>query len=212
MSMRNEASSLIALRELRDLERRQISADAEAAQARVAQDAARLRSDLESARSKIGELRAELERARLAQLESASLSIPVRPPERTRWFGWLGVSAGTTMLVGALALSAAMRPHETRAGSLEPSAARCPAPVTSAAAEPAAPPKVGAPDPRSLPSSKLAPRPRPAPGRPHGTGKPASAKVCDGTDPLCGIDVGAIDDVGKQPRKGGIGGRAEHGR
>jgi hypothetical protein len=236
MSNRNEASSLVALRELRDMERRRIheaeqaqamvekerrereearlraeaerlarqEAERQAAQAREMAESLRLRRELDGARSEIAALRGQLDRATLAQVQLA-VAAPLPPmtaPARARPFAWLGLTAGATMLVGALALSAALRPRDGRAVSVAipaPSAPACPSPVFPEPRPlPVTPPAVAPPAAR-----KLAPRPRPAPPvRPHESGKPPSTNRCDGTDPLCGIDLGAIDDVGKHRRKG----------
>jgi hypothetical protein len=164
----------------------------------------RLRRELDGARSEIAALRGQLDRATLAQVQLA-VAAPLPPmtaPARARPFAWLGLTAGATMLVGALALSAALRPRDGRAVSVAipaPSAPACPSPVFPEPRPlPVTPPAVAPPAAR-----KLAPRPRPAPPvRPHESGKPPSTNRCDGTDPLCGIDLGAIDDVGKHRRKG----------
>jgi hypothetical protein len=186
MQTPNEASSLVALRELRDLDQ--------------GADLAQPRLDLEDARSQIARLRLELACAQQAQGEW--------PPRQRRltwaqWSGWLGLSAGVTMLVGAFALWAATRPQEMpklageapfRACPEEPPLGeRMPAPVAAGPAEPRA---------------VSAPRPAPTwrrPPAPHPQAKP-SLPTCDGRDPLCGLDLGAIDDeVGK--KHGKLGGK-----
>jgi peptidoglycan DL-endopeptidase CwlO len=239
MPNRNENSSLVALRGLREMESRRVreeeqakadkerwereqarlraeqerlarqSAEREAARAREAAEAARLRRELDGAQSEIADLRGQLERAR-ANLAQAQLAVaaplpPVMAPARSRTFGWLGLTAGATMLVGALALSAAMRPRDGRAVSVTIPARSTPACSGTRSLDPPEPQQTPAASPRIVPSPppKFTPRPRPSPpGRPRGNGKPPSTNTCDGTDPLCGIDPGVIDDVGKNRRKG----------
>jgi len=232
MPSRNETSSLVALRELRDMERRRLAEAAEArawaekqrrdreearrraeeeerarreaerraAEARETADSTRLRRDLDQARLEIAELLAQLERTSPSRAEWTPP--PVRPPApvRARWFGWLGLSAGATMLVGALALTAAMRPRPARPASVEAPAIKCPAPRPDATPE--LPPVTAVASAPMSPPPKVKPRPRPAP-RPHGGGKPAAAApICDGTDPLCGLPLGTLDDFGRKRRNG----------
>jgi hypothetical protein len=112
-----------------------------------------------------------------------------------QWCGWLGLTAGATMLVGALAIWAATgtsarpnsspeielprRPYHTPAIHLEP-----PTP-------PAAPPKLE-------PRRPKPPRPRQPPTVPS---IGSSTVHCDGRDPLCGIDFSTVSDVGGKPHK-----------
>jgi dTMP kinase len=222
MLNRNEASSLVALRELREMEKRRADeagaararaererreqeqarrradeerrareAEQQAIQARLAGEVARLHGDLDLARAEAARWRDELEGAHLA-------SLPPGSPSPHRWFSWLGLSAGASMLVGALALAAAMRPQPAPRLTVEVPRVVCPEPRPAArvpeppVVPPAASPSVVKPSPR--------PRP-PATTRPP-AGKPP-AIVCDGRDPLCGLPIGTLDDVGKQPGKGG---------
>jgi dTMP kinase len=222
MLKRNEASSLVALRELREMEKRRLDeagaararaererreqeqarrradeerrtreAEQQAIQARLAADVARLHGDLELARAEAARWRDELELARVASPPAGS-----RSPHR--WFGWLGLSAGASMLVGALALTAAMRPPPAPRLTVEAPRVVCPEPQPAARAPepPVVPPT--APPPVVKPSSRARP---PAPTRPP-AGKPP-AIVCDGRDPLCGLPIGTIDDVGQPRGKGG---------
>ena len=234
MPNRNEPSSLVALRELRDMERRRLAeaaqahawaekerreraearqraeeeqrdrqeAERRAAEAREAAESTRLRRDLDQARLEIAELLAQLERTSLARAEWTPPPLPQpTAPAPSRWFGWLGLSAGASMLVGALALTAAMQPRPTRAVSIETPVLKCPDPRPAAVTEP--PPSEAVPEPAPPPPPKVKPRPRPSP-RPPGAGKPpSSGPICDGTDPLCGLPLGALDDIGKKPRNGG---------
>jgi hypothetical protein len=230
MSSRNEASSLVALRELRDMERRRLAEAAQAqaqaekerreraearrraeeeqrdrqevarraAEAHEAAESTRLRRDLDRARLEIAELLAQLERTSLARGEwtPPPASLPTARAG-SHWFSWLGLSAGATMLVGALALTAAMRPRPTRAVSIETPVLKCPDPRPLAVTE--APPSEAAPAPP--PPPKVKPRPRPSPRAPGAGKPPSSGLICDGTDPLCGLPLGVLDDIGKKPRK-----------
>jgi len=233
MPNRNEASSLQALRELREMERRRLAeatevraraeaerrnreaarrraeeeqrarheAERRAAEGREAAESTRLRRDLDQARLEITKLLAELERASLGRAEGTPPPLPPPAPARSRWFGWLGLSAGASMLVGALALTAAMQPRPPRAVSVETPSATCSdSPPTAVPAPPSV--AEAMPEPTVAPPPKVKPRPRP-PARPPGAGKPpSSGPVCDGTDPLCGLPLGTLDDVGKKRRNG----------
>ncbi len=229
MSCRNEPSSLVALRELRDMERQRFAqaeaaraqaeqerqareearqraeeeqrarqqAERRATEAREAAESTRLRRELEQARREIAELLARLERASLAtDTGTPPPSVPLAPPVRGRWLSWLGLSAGASMLVGALALTAALAPRPPRVSSLAAPAPRCPDPLPAMVLPSAASPAVAEP-PAARPVK--APRPRPS-GRPHSGEKPPAGPVCDGTDPLCGLPLGALDDFGKKRR------------
>ena len=180
-----EASSLVALHELRNMEQ--------------AAESAQLHHALENARSQIAQLQIELERTQRLPFE-----LPAPRPHViwVQWFGWLGLSAGATMLVGALALWAAMRPQEVSKPTVEIPSLACPeklptrqgdlTPVAATPIEPSLhlPSKPG---PRWHRHDVL---------RPRSEGKPLPVK-CDGRDPLCGLDLGAIDDLGKKRGKGG---------
>jgi hypothetical protein len=232
MSNRNESSSLVALRELRNMERRRSQeeeqaraeqqrreqaqararaeaerlarqqAEHEAALAEKAAESQRLQRDLEGARQQIDYLRREMESAKLAHAQLAALSVPPAPL-RPRPFAWLGLTAGASMLVGALALVLATRPPAGHPVSLDlPArpAPSCPAPLATPEPRPAPTSQPAAVRPPAL---RPAPRPRPAPtARPHNGSKPPSTPVCDGTDPLCGLPLGKLDDLGKLRRKG----------
>ena len=230
MPSRNEASSLVALRELRDMERRRLAeaaqaqaqaekerreraearrraeeeerdrrdAERRAVEAREAAESTRLRRDLDQARLEIAELLAQLERTSLARAEWTPPLPQPAPPTPSRWFGWLGLTAGASMLVGALALTAAMQPRPTRVVSVETPVRRCPDPRPLAVTE--ATPSEAAPAPP--PPPKVKPRPRPSP-RPPRDGKPPSlGSLCDGPAPLCGLPSGVLDYIGRKPRKG----------
>jgi len=180
-----EASSLVALRELRNMEQ--------------AAESAQLHHALENARSQIAQLQLEFERTRRSSFE-----LPATRSHVTwvQWFGWLGLSAGATMLVGALALRAAMRPHQVPKHTVEIPALACPekSPTRQGDLTPVATAPIA---PSLSPPSKPGPRwHRHEVPRPRSEGKPLPVK-CDGRDPLCGLDLGAIDDVGK---KHGVGG------
>jgi hypothetical protein len=99
------------------------------------------------------------------------------------------------MLVGAVALWAAMRPAEAAKLPAEALPRTCPevCPTTK-------PIEVEQPAPNPHPA-RPTPRPRPPIHRPKNSGEPATA-ACDGRDPLCGLDLGALDDVSKKPVKG----------
>jgi hypothetical protein len=235
MANRNEVSSLVALRELRDMERRRLGQEAEAEaraerhrreqeQARMradeerlareraageavlaaeAAEAARLRRELAGAQCEIVRLREQLDCTERARAELATeRSAPATNTARPSTLPWLGLTAGATMLVGALALAAATRPQQHPAAWAEPpgkSTAICPEPVRSP------PPPTAVPQLPSAQPSPAKPSPRPhgsLAGRPRGNGKQTSAAICDGTDPLCGIPLDHIDDVGKRPAKG----------
>jgi hypothetical protein len=215
----SETSSLLALRELRDTERRRLH-DAEqarvraeserlqrrqaeeqrarqepeqkSAQAREAAESTRLARELETARSEIARLTDEVERSQLGQTECTALPRPA--PSAGQWFGWLGLSAGGAMLVGALALWAAMRPQEIHKPAWDLPRLTCPE-IRPSGERPPLLPAVSPLSPAPAPPTKPVVRPRP-PTRPRPT-TPPSAK-CDGRDPLCGIDFGAIDDVDKR--------------
>jgi hypothetical protein len=238
MLVRNDNSSLVALRELREMEKRRLheeeqvraktdkerrdreqaqvraeqerlareNAEREAAQARETAESARLRRELDSAHSEIAHLRDLLVAASIARAQAASPAPlpPVVVPVRARPTRWMAASACATILAGTLAISATMRPKDSPAPLVElptKSSAACPGislsdppvPRKTATAAPeiiaSSPPKVGA-KARALPLA-----------HPRGNAKPPSAKPCDGTDPLCGIDIGALDDVGKNRRK-----------
>ena len=234
MQTQTDDSSLHALRELREIERRRLReaeqtraktekerlekavAQARAREERLARESAerqaaealeraqtmRLGRELESARSEIAHLRGEIERTHLAQAQVEA----ARPPaaNRARSLGWLGITAGATMLVGALALTAAMRPND-RPRSLAEIAAR-PEPLCPARETPdplGIEPKPAAPTANvDHAPAKVAPRSHlPASGHPRGKGKTLVSGTCDGTDPLCGIDPSVIDDVGKKRGK-----------
>jgi hypothetical protein len=157
----------------------------------------RLGRELDTARTEIAHLRSELEKAYLAQ--TAIPSPPVRRGVRT--LAWLGITAGVTMLVGAAALAAAMRPSDRPVAIAESGTAAamaCPrvevpipstiAPKSATGLEPSPP--------------KIAPKPRPAPakGSRGGKGKPGVSAGCDPMrDPLCGID-GSVSDEAAKPR------------
>jgi len=147
MSNANENSALIALRELREIERRrsheeqqaraaldrqqreQKAAQArrtrearaqtewESATAAARAEAERLGRELESARAEIVQLRSQV----LAQASVAEAARPVgaRSSRRLRAVAWLAISAGTMMLVGGLALSAGKRPTHGRPPKVE---------------------------------------------------------------------------------------------
>jgi hypothetical protein len=178
MTTPNQASSLLALRELRDMER-----GAESSQ---------LPLDLEGARLQIARLRLELARAQQLQAQAT-------PTDRhltwVKGAGWLGLSAGVTMLVGAFALWAAMGSQELPKLTVEVPSQACPEQRREGMAGPGA---VALPEPRLEPPAKPVPHGRrPSAPHPQAGAKPASV-TCDGRDPLCGLDLGAIDDeVGK---------------
>ncbi len=113
------------------------------------------------------------------------------------WLGWLGLTAGGTMLVGAVALWAAMRPAETP--RLRADTVPCTCPDVCATSKPI---EVGQPQPNPHPPAKPTPRPRPSVHRPKNSGEPSTAD-CDGRDPLCGLDLGALDDISGKPTRGG---------
>lgn len=209
METQNETSSLLALRELRasDQRRQREAEQARARQERLAREDAerqaaeayeraqstRLGRELEVARTEIARLRGELEQACLARSEVALPSVM----NRARTFGWLGICAGATMLVGALALWAAMQPRARppALAGMTTRPAPCPqqAPAASVAREPQPTPTVAsaAPAPGKRTPKSRPPRPR----RPPASHVPAV--VCDGTDPLCGLPSGLSDDLGK---------------
>jgi hypothetical protein len=178
----NETSSLVALRELRDLE-----ACAESEQ---------LRHALEGARSRIEQLQVRLDHAQRAQVE-----YPAKSPRPTsaQWFGWLGLSAGMTMLVGAVALWAAMRSAEIPKFTVDESRPVCRDVPRTEAREVVVPASTAE-------SPNPAPKPAPHWRRPPSSHSPSvdkpSAVKCDGRDPLCGLDLGAIDDLGRNHGKG----------
>ena len=233
MTYRTEASSLVALRELRDMERRRMEeAEPESAKqekqrhdqeqarlraeeerlareraeretARAAAEAVHLRHELTDARSELARLRAQLDSGSFAQARLTPVAAPPASAARTRPFAWLGVTAGASMLVGALALFAAAQPRDSRA-MFPDFPARPTSLCPSAPSAPSVPPSPPAPPVTSAISApRPTPRPRPSPAvRPRGESKPASAPTCDGTDPLCGLPLGAIDDVGKPRRRG----------
>jgi hypothetical protein len=198
MSNRNEVSSLVALRELRDMERQRLDeADANRRSVDPGFEVARLRGELELAHAQNARLRDELERA--AGLAAARISPSPRRLAGGQWFGWLGLSAGASMLVGALALSAAMR-SPAASPPAAPSLPIAPA-VVCAGPEPSAPaPTVTvAAAPTKPHASKASARPRPR----HPATKQPPTAACDGSDPLCGLPIGTIDDVGTRRGKGG---------
>lgn len=224
MSNRNEASSLVALRELRGMEKRRLdeaeasrlrgererreqteahrrseeerqarAAEQQAALASLSVEIARLHGELDLMRAQNVQLRDELERTRLGGLAPSGTSRPTG----AQWFGWLGLSAGASMLVGALALSAALRSPLAVPPSAPPSANR---PVIACApAEPATPAArvAVAPAPVTPPAAKPV---RPKPPRPP---KQPPAVVCDGRDPLCGLPLGTLDEAGGKRGRGG---------
>jgi colicin import membrane protein len=219
MQTQNESSSLVALRELRESDKRRRreaeQAKATAEQARLAAAAARAREErlareeadrkaalaestrlgreLAAARAEAASLRSELER-----VNRAPVLIAAPPASRARTAAWLGLSAGATMLVGALALAAAMQPSPPPA----PLAERTPQPVLACPDRAPVPPLATVSHP-APPSASIAPVPgkRRPPLPTHQQGKPTAKVVCDGTDPLCGIDPKLSDDLGKQRRK-----------
>jgi hypothetical protein len=132
----------------------------------------------------------------MVSTESA-LVLPAGPARLSlaQWCGWLGFSAGATMLVGALAIWAAtgtqVRPKAPREMEVPIRSQQAPTIHAEPATPSSAPPK---PEPR-----------RPKPVRPR---QPPSVPVigggavpCDGRDPLCGIDFSTVSDVGGKPHK-----------
>jgi hypothetical protein len=168
-------SSLHALRELREIE-------------------------LEAARSEIARLRGEIESAHRAREQATAARLPGTKLASSA--SWLGITAGATLLLGALAITAATGPILQPRSLADGPASISPAcPATGAPADLEANPtppvaSVGPAVPKNPPKS----RPH-ATGRPHGNVKAPVTAPCDGTDPLCGIDPKVIDDVGKKPRK-----------
>jgi hypothetical protein len=147
-------------------------------------------TDLEAARSEISQLQMELDRARRLEVRAAP-----RWAWWTAWVGWLGLSAGVTMLVGAAALWAAMQSQERPRPWVAQPAVRCPPAPVCGVEPPSAPPASPNLDPPSI--SKRPPRNGHHLVSPH---TPRPHPVCDGRDPLCGLDLGALDDAGKRPR------------
>jgi len=220
MQTQNENSSLMALRRLHEIEdRRQREADQARANAekdrlaraeaqvredRLAREAAerqaaeaferaqttRLGRELDAARAEIVHLRGELEKAYLVQATAAAPA----GSRGVRTLSWLGIAAGATMLVGALALAAAMQPDDRRVATAESVSTtlkasprvEVPAPTPIAAeptpsAEPAPPPKLA---PRRRPAARRTPR--------AGNERPTvrATRDCDPmSDPLCGLPV-----------------------
>jgi len=156
----------------------------------------RKRTHWEDANCELSQRQVELDLAR-------RLAVQAVPP-RARWtdlVGWLGLSAGVTMLVGAFALWAATQPQERPKLTAEQPTVLCPpspvrgveqSSVSSASLVSPAPLK---PEPPSL--SKRPPR-----NAHHVTSAqpPRPRPECDGRDPLCGLDLGTLDDVGKRRR------------
>jgi hypothetical protein len=209
METQNASSSLIALRELREGDKRrqreaeQARAKAEremlicenterqAAEAFERAQSTRLGRELDAARTEIAHLRGELEQSYRARFEAA----PPPRGNRGRTVGWLGLSAGATMLVGALALSAAMQPA-AKPTSL---AAMAPRPAAACPELPVVAPTAPEPSPTPTAASPAPGRKRPArvrhPPSSRERGKPSATTVCDGTDPLCGLPSGLSDDL-----------------
>jgi hypothetical protein len=232
MLIQNENSSLAALRGLREIEKhrqreaeqarakaekeRLARAEARAREERLAKEqterqaaeaheraqSTRLGRELDTARTEIAHLRSELEKTILAHAQAAAAA-PLAS-QRSRTASWLGITAGVTMLVGALALTAAMwsngKPISVAAIETAPSRA-CPRPEV--AVRPLLEEKPAVTTPSIEPSPpKSAPRPRPAAThRPGGKGKTSFNGMCDGRDPLCGIDPGVSDEAGKSRGK-----------
>lgn len=209
MSDHNENSALVALRELRDMEKRRTREEREARARAEAERLERLRADearlaheqaeREAARQRADEdrLRRELEMARneasrlREQLAARPLVVPapVSPPAvitpRRQPVTWMLISLAATALAGVLALQptgrseAPARPLPAAAPMICPKPKE-PAPVViPAVVHPPAPPFV---------------RPQPRPKHRPVTAPPASPK-CDGTDPLCGLDTAALEDT-----------------
>gem|GEM_PF-6070669 len=113
-------------------------------------------------------------------------------------------SLGATVLAGVLAVFVAARPETVTVSSPEISAKPALACPPTIQPEPAPPPTVAASLSGKQTSApvRVNPKHRPAAaGRPHLQGKPASTISCDGTDPLCGIDTAALEDIGKSGRR-----------
>jgi hypothetical protein len=148
------------------------------------------RTEWPDARSEIARLRIELER-----IQRLDAQAPARKHVWAEWLGWLGLSAGATLLVGAIALWAAMQ------GERKPS-------VATESVPPACPPTAiptVAPSPlAAVPAkSELSPIPKRVPRSPHRIASPSTTRPhldCDGRDPLCGLDFGTLEGTGKRPR------------
>lgn len=220
MNERNESSSLIALRGLREMERQRMADEArvraEAEDARRAEERAAVerlaRAEAERAAARAAELAAEEHlrrelgaaqdeldhlRVRLASAQAAVAPAPAPLVIKPRPIGWVAACAAASTLAGLFAVQWATA-HQSPA----------PAPVALCPSVPAA-----APSP-SVPAVTVAPAPAPStptvtrlPVR-HST-KPtvtpaapvARGPKCDGTDPLCGLDTEHLDDTHNTGRK-----------
>ena len=237
MSRLNENSSLVALRELREMERRRLheeaqtrakaekerwereqeearerearlareEAEREAQHARESAESTRLRVELGSAHSEIAHLRGQLLASSVAAAQAASLAPPpVVAQARSRPLGWMVASVGATLLAGTLAISAATRPQDVPAALARSPTKAAPACPKTQASDPSVfrPPATASQEGIANTSPKLGPKLRPSPLRPRPDPKPVTSKICDGTDPLCGIDTNAIDDISRGRRKG----------
>lgn len=137
-----------------------------------------------------------------AEAMSSAKSTFARPRNSARarlpwsqWFGWLGLSAGATLLVGALAIWAATETHPRPKSPPETPWPTHPFEVPASHVTPASPPFSS---PRAEPRRPKQLRPRPPSLAPVSG---SAAVHCDGRDPLCGIDFGAVSDVGTTPHK-----------
>jgi len=218
MSRLNENSSLVALRELREMERRRLheeeqtrakaekerwereqeearerearlareEAEREAQHARESAESTRLRVELGSAHSEIAHLRGQVLASSVAAAQAASLAPPpVVAQARSRPLGW-------------------MRPQDVPAALARSPTKAAPACPKTQASDPSVfrPPATASQEGIANTSPKLGPKLRPSPLRPRPDPKPVTSKICDGTDPLCGIDTNAIDDISRGRRKG----------
>jgi hypothetical protein len=228
MQTQNENSSLKALRGLHEIEKRRqreaeqarakaekdrlARAEAQVREARLAREVAerqaaeafertqtaRLGRELDTARAEIAHLRGELEKAFLAQ--SQTMAVVPATSRGVRTLSWLGITAGVTMLVGALALAAAMQPGDRPVATAVIATSTTKSPRVEA---PVLSPIAAKPAPSIEPSPpKLAPRPRPATAKRPPRGGKVKSKVgptCDPMlDPLCGIDPNVSDEAGKR--------------
>lgn len=217
MNERNESSSLIALRGLREMERQRMAdearARAEAEEARRMEDrlaAERLaRAEAERAsalaaeaaaeehlRRELGAAQEQLEhlRVRLASAQAAVSPAPTPVVIKPRPLGWMAACAAVSTLAGLFAVQWATTHQQSAASAPTPVAPLCP---------PAPGPAPSAPSVSAAPTAApIAPTPTRLPTR-HST-KPTVTPVvhtpdrgpkCDGTDPLCGLDTEQLDDV-----------------
>lgn len=215
MSDHNENSALVALRELRDMEKRRTREEHEARARAEAERLERMRADearlaleqaeREAARQRTDEdrLRRELEMARgeASRLREQLAAVPLAGPApvpapaatapRRQPVAWMAISLAATALACVLAIQPT--------GRSEPPTRPCPAAApTPICPKPPAPAPVAPPavvHPVVPPLVRPQPRPKHRPVTPP----PASPK-CDGTDPLCGLDTTALEDTTRRRR------------